>query len=466
VDEVPNAELTPDQVVELDALYVPFPPASEWPDLDGSAKSIWDKVLADLVAARDAAGNDSAESLGDEILRIAAIDTGAIEGLYSTDRGFTFSVARMEAAWETELRETKGADVAAHVKAQLEAYEYAVDLASAALDVSATWIREVHAVASAAQQHFDVRTVAGPQRRMLNHGEYKHDPNHVRQADGTIHAHAPVEDVEAEILRLVDELRSPAFSALHPVAQAAYAHYGLVRIHPFADGNGRVSRVLASVYILRATSLPLVVLADQRLAYYDALEATDRRSPATLNRFVLDRMLDVSAYAATLLTATDFQAPDPRDELLDRWIGAVERMTPVHPRPWRLQGAVVNAANRFLEGFEEQPAIALSLMNNRLDATAPAGWRIHNLDADLQIEVRAEPPLIGSATGALVALEAELPPERYGVLWSRGGPPLTVRPDELGSPVSDLLIRRIEVWIRARVTDLCGEVLEQVRAAE
>ena len=37
---------------------------------------------------------------------------------------------------------------------------------------------------------------------------------------------------------------------LHPVIKAGIAHHELVRIHPFIDGNGRVSRVLATLILL------------------------------------------------------------------------------------------------------------------------------------------------------------------------------------------------------------------------
>lgn len=36
---------------------------------------------------------------------------------------------------------------------------------------------------------------------------------------------------------------------LHPVLKAGIAHYELVRIHPFIDGNGRVARVLATLIL-------------------------------------------------------------------------------------------------------------------------------------------------------------------------------------------------------------------------
>jgi Fic family protein len=53
---------------------------------------------------------------------------------------------------------------------------------------------------------------------------------------------------------------------------AFYAHYQLVSIHPFADGNGRTSRLLMS-YILAVLDLPIFyVYKSRRLTYIQALE--------------------------------------------------------------------------------------------------------------------------------------------------------------------------------------------------
>jgi hypothetical protein len=93
--------------------------------------------------------------------------------------------------------------------------------------------------------------------------------------------------------RLVGELRSSKFAAAHPVLQAAYAHYAFVAIHPFADGNGRVSRALASAYLYRRPGVPLVIFAYQKDDYIDALEAADAGVPDDFIRFVADRVEDV-----------------------------------------------------------------------------------------------------------------------------------------------------------------------------
>ena len=42
----------------------------------------------------------------------------------------------------------------------------------------------------------------------------------------------------------IDFVNSPSLKSEHPVVQALLAHFFLVTIHPFGDGNGRVSRLL------------------------------------------------------------------------------------------------------------------------------------------------------------------------------------------------------------------------------
>ena len=58
----------------------------------------------------------------------------------------------------------------------------------------------------------------------------------------------------------------------HPVAFAAEAHYRLVTIHPFIDGNGRTARLLMNLLLLRAGYPPAIIRKRDRLAYLSALE--------------------------------------------------------------------------------------------------------------------------------------------------------------------------------------------------
>lgn len=63
---------------------------------------------------------------------------------------------------------------------------------------------------------------------------------------------------------------------IHPVDIAAYLHDELVRIHPFIDGNGRTSRLLMNLYLLRHGYVMVLLKSDaeSKLAYYKALETS------------------------------------------------------------------------------------------------------------------------------------------------------------------------------------------------
>ena len=62
---------------------------------------------------------------------------------------------------------------------------------------------------------------------------------------------------------------------LAPEVEAAWLHHEFVRIHPFQDGNGRISRLLMAIPYVRAGEFPPVILAQNKPAYIDSLELAD-----------------------------------------------------------------------------------------------------------------------------------------------------------------------------------------------
>ncbi len=59
---------------------------------------------------------------------------------------------------------------------------------------------------------------------------------------------------------------------MHPIARAAKVHADFVSIHPFIDGNGRTSRLLMNLELMKAGYPPCVITVENRLAYYKALD--------------------------------------------------------------------------------------------------------------------------------------------------------------------------------------------------
>ena len=58
----------------------------------------------------------------------------------------------------------------------------------------------------------------------------------------------------------------------HPAELAADAHYDLVTIHPFVDGNGRTARLLMNLILLQHGYPPALIRKRDRLRYLKALE--------------------------------------------------------------------------------------------------------------------------------------------------------------------------------------------------
>lgn len=100
-------------------------------------------------------------------------------------------------------------------------------------------------------------------------GEYKkHDYVTGREEIG-----APPEDVEEEIVELLDELQD--ISPKKILTAAAFFHVKFENIHPFADGNGRVGRLVMNYLLVLHNHPPIIIHEEDRKAYYEALEAWD-----------------------------------------------------------------------------------------------------------------------------------------------------------------------------------------------
>ena len=66
------------------------------------------------------------------------------------------------------------------------------------------------------------------------------------------------------------------------VQLAALAHLKFVSIHPFGDGNGRISRLLMN-YVLNKNGYPMLIIDYiQRKSYYTALERSNIKNDESI----------------------------------------------------------------------------------------------------------------------------------------------------------------------------------------
>lgn len=105
----------------------------------------------------------------------------------------------------------------------------------------------------------------------------------------------------SKVPRLMDEFISDVNgSAAHPVMTSARLHHRFVQIHPFSDGNGRVARLLANLFLMSRGYPPAVLRKEGRKVYYRCLARADAGDIGPLAAFVA-RALDESLalYLAT-----------------------------------------------------------------------------------------------------------------------------------------------------------------------
>lgn len=94
----------------------------------------------------------------------------------------------------------------------------------------------------------------------------------------------------------------------NPVQVAADAHYKLVSIHPFVDGNGRTARLLMNFILMQAGFPPAIIKKEERNRYLTALETGQTKD--NLNAYyeliydAVDRSLDIYLETAKSLEQT------------------------------------------------------------------------------------------------------------------------------------------------------------------
>lgn len=107
--------------------------------------------------------------------------------------------------------------------------------------------------------------------------------------------------------KFTDWLNSIPAMSLHPVRLAALAHYKLVHIHPFVDGNGRTSRLLMNLVLMQAGFPPVIIRRADRDTYYKHLVTANEGDIRPFIRFIAhctEKTLDAYLWASQEFTET------------------------------------------------------------------------------------------------------------------------------------------------------------------
>ena len=205
-------------------------------------------------------------------------DALAIEYTYESNRieGNTLTLQ------ETELVVNEGVTIAGksmreHLEAinHAEAIDYIKDFARSGIEISERTIKEIHA--------------------LILHGINRESAGRYRSVPVLISGSRHIPPQPYLIDKLMEDFmirfREMEGEKVHPVLIATYLHDELVRIHPFIDGNGRTSRLLMNLYLLRNgyVIVNLKGTDESKSVYYTALEASHiEKCPEAFQKLVAE----------------------------------------------------------------------------------------------------------------------------------------------------------------------------------
>jgi Fic family protein len=163
------------------------------------------------------------------------------------------------------------------IRGHNEAINFLLEIVKDTRPISEADIRALHKMILVEPYDSPAQTTDGlPTTKRITLGEYKTSPNHVKTATGEIHYYATPEETPAKMEELMEWYNEVTrYNTIHPVVIAAFFHHKFVEIHPFDDGNGRMSRILMNLILMQYGYPPVIVKLDDRTNYYSLLSRAD-----------------------------------------------------------------------------------------------------------------------------------------------------------------------------------------------
>ena len=172
-----------------------------------------------------------------------------------------------------------------------QAIDFLFDIVTNKRNITENIIKEINALLLQGVKSTPAITSDGKKtNKKATAGLYKTQENHVLQQDGTIHKYVDPLQTANEMEFLVKWINNN-LEKTHPCYVAAIAHYNMVRIHPFDDGNGRGARILMNLILLKKGFFPAVIRVKNRQDYIIALQKADNNNLEPFIQFITTELM-------------------------------------------------------------------------------------------------------------------------------------------------------------------------------
>ena len=158
-------------------------------------------------------------------------------------------------------------------------------------------------------------------KKQIIPGQYKTQPNHVITEEGKIFKFAEPHDVPIKMQELMDwfhkEMEHPTLSIASFLAEL---HHRFIVIHPFDDGNGRVTRLWVNYVLLKLGYPPLVIKSEDKRNYFAALQRADNADIDSLAIYLGKALISWLELGIKASKGEDISEADDVDKEVDLFI--------------------------------------------------------------------------------------------------------------------------------------------------
>lgn len=202
------------------------------------------------------------------------------------------------------------------IRGHNEAILFLLSIVKDERDFTESDIRALHEMILVEPYDSPARTAEGlPTKKRITLGEYKSSPNHVKTVTGETHFYASPEETPAKMQELMEWYKEANQNKeIHPLILAALFHYKFVAIHPFDDGNGRLSRILMNLILMRNGFPPVVIKIEDRQVYYSNLSLADTGNYFPFIEYIGDYLTNSLNLYLKAIEGGDIDEPEDIDK--------------------------------------------------------------------------------------------------------------------------------------------------------
>ncbi|MBF6520574.1 Fic family protein [Nocardia farcinica] len=157
-------------------VYKPIPAIAEWQDVEIDTDQLR-VASAHFLHHFESASPEIQNSLLRQVLREAAVESGAIESLYTLKAGVSRIVATETEGWETAFEHEDRQAALDTLDDIVSALEFAAEAVDSGWPLSSSFIRELHKYACKSQKEVKTTVLINGKERIarkpLSHGEFK-----------------------------------------------------------------------------------------------------------------------------------------------------------------------------------------------------------------------------------------------------------------------------------------------------